>query len=117
MRIVNNRQVTVRLFPVHISNITPIKHSHAQPRSIPNLVNYFLQNVSMSNIRMLFCHIQVAPFAHEKIGYMGIYFPRNFITTAEHVVVVEAVKYLIIISLFQEANIFGVLTYGPRLQK
>ena len=28
------------------------------------------------------------------IRYMGIYFPRNFITTAKHVVVVEAIKYL-----------------------
>ena len=41
---------------------------------------------------------------------------------AEHVVMVEAIKYLIIIiiSLFQEANIFGTnvsLTYGPRLQR
>ena len=25
---------------------------------------------------------------------MGIYFPRNFITTAKHVVAVEAIKYL-----------------------
>ena len=44
---------------------------------------------------MLFCHIKVAPFAHEKIRYMGIYFPRNFITTAKHVVMVEAIKCLI----------------------
>ena len=43
---------------------------------------------------MLFCHIQVAPFAHEKIRYMGIYFHRNFITTAKYVVIVEAIKYL-----------------------
>ena len=28
------------------------------------------------------------------IRYMGIDFPRNFITTAKHVVVVEAIKYL-----------------------
>ena len=43
---------------------------------------------------MLFCHIKVALFAHEKIRYMGIYFPRNFITTAKHVVMVEAIKCL-----------------------
>ena len=41
---------------------------------------------------MLFCHIKVALFAHEKIRYMGIYFPRNFITMAKHVVMVEAIK-------------------------
>ena len=39
---------------------------------------------------MLFCHISVAPFAHETIRY----FPRNFITMAENVIVVEAIKYL-----------------------
>ena len=43
---------------------------------------------------MLICHISVAPFAHETIRYMGIYFARNFITTAENVIVVEAIKYL-----------------------
>ena len=43
---------------------------------------------------MLFCHIQVAPFAHGKIRYIGIYFLRNYITTAKHVVIVEAIKYL-----------------------
>ena len=43
---------------------------------------------------MLFCHIQVAPFAHEMIRYMDICFPRNFITLAKHVVVTEAIKYL-----------------------
>ena len=43
---------------------------------------------------MLFCHIKVAPFAYETIRYIGIYFPRNFITTAKHGVVVEAIKYL-----------------------
>ena len=36
-----------------------------------------------------------APFAHEKIRYVaGIYFHRNVITTAEHVVMVEAIKHL-----------------------
>ena len=33
-------------------------------------------------------------FANGMIRYMGIDFPRNFITTAKHVVVVEAIKYL-----------------------
>ena len=42
---------------------------------------------------MLFCHIQVSPFAHEKIRYMGIYFHRNFITTGKDVVIVKAIKY------------------------
>ena len=37
---------------------------------------------------MLFCHILVAPFAHENIRYMGILFPRNFTT------IVESIKYL-----------------------
>ena len=36
----------------------------------------------------------VAPFAYETFRYMCIYFPRNVITTAKHVVVVEATKYL-----------------------
>ena len=36
----------------------------------------------------------MAPFTHETIRYMGMYFPRNFITTAKHVVVVEKIKYL-----------------------
>ena len=43
---------------------------------------------------MLFCHIQVAPFAHENIRYMGIYFLRNFIITTKQVLIVEAIKYL-----------------------
>ena len=43
---------------------------------------------------MLFRNIQVASFAHENISYMGVYFPRNFITTAKHVVMVDAIKYL-----------------------
>ena len=43
---------------------------------------------------MLFCHIKVVPFVHEKIRYMGIYVPRNFITTAKQVVMIEAIKYL-----------------------
>ena len=43
---------------------------------------------------MLFCHIYVAPFTHETIRYMGIYFPINFITTVKPVVVAEAIKYL-----------------------
>ena len=73
---------------------TPTNHSHTQPRSTPNLVNYFLRNVFRYNIRMVFCHIKVAPFAHETISYIGIYFPRNFTTTAENVIVVEAIKYL-----------------------
>ena len=38
--------------------------------------------------------MQVAPFAHEKIWYMGIYFHRNFITTAKYVVTVEAITQL-----------------------
>ena len=37
----------------------------------------------------------VAPFAYEKITYMGIYFLRKFITSAKHVVMVETVKYLV----------------------
>ena len=37
--------------------ITPTNHSHTQPRSIPNLARYFLRNVYMQNIRMLFCRI------------------------------------------------------------
>ena len=48
----------------------------------------------MQNIRMLFCHIYTAPFAHERIRHMGIYFPRNLITTAKHVANVEPIKYL-----------------------
>ena len=32
---------------ISCSIITPTNHSHAQPRSKPNLVNYFLQNVLM----------------------------------------------------------------------
>ena len=47
----------------------------------------------MQNIRMLFCHTEVAPYVYETIRSMGI-FPRNFITTAKHVVVVEVIKYL-----------------------
>ena len=47
----------------------------------------------MQNIRMLFCHIQTAPFAHKRIGHMGIYFPRNLITTAKHVVQVALSKF------------------------
>ena len=43
---------------------------------------------------MLFCHTKVAAFALEKIRYMGIYFPGNYITTAKDVVMVEAIKYL-----------------------
>ena len=43
---------------------------------------------------MLFCHIQVAPFAHEKIWYMGLYFPRKVITSAKNVAMVETIKYL-----------------------
>ena len=71
-------------------------HSLAQALSTSNLVNYFLRNMFMYNIRMLFCHVKVALFAHEKIKYMGIYFPRNFITNAKHipVVMVEAIKCL-----------------------
>ena len=38
--------------------------------------------------------MKIAPFALEKIRYMGIYFPGNYITTAKDVVMVEAVKYL-----------------------
>ena len=33
-------------------------------------------------------YIYVAPFPLEKIRYMGIYFPRNSITAAKHVVMV-----------------------------
>ena len=40
------------------------------------------------------CHIQIAPFAHEKIRYMDMYVHRNFMTTAKHVVLVEAIKCL-----------------------
>ena len=43
---------------------------------------------------MLFCHTYIVPFAHERIKHMGIYFPRNFVTTAEHFVMVEPIKYL-----------------------
>ena len=43
---------------------------------------------------MLFCHIYVAPFAHEKIRYMGIYFLGNSITMAKHVFIVESIIYL-----------------------
>ena len=44
---------------------------------------------------MLFCHIYViAPFAHERIKHMVMYFPRNLITAAvKHVVKVEQIKY------------------------
>ena len=35
-----------------------------------------------------------APFAHDNIRYIGIYFSGNFITTAKHVVMVKAIKYL-----------------------
>ena len=42
----------------------------------------------------IFCHIQTAPFAHESVRHMGIYFPRILITTAKHVVKVETIKYL-----------------------
>ena len=42
---------------------------------------------------MLFRNIHVAPLAHEKIRYMGMYFHRNIITTAKYVVMVEAIKY------------------------
>ena len=37
-----------------ISFITPTNHSHAKPLSVPILVNYFLWNVFMENIKMLF---------------------------------------------------------------
>ena len=40
------------------------------------------------------CHIQIAPFAHEKISYMDMYVHWNFMTTAKHVVLVEAIKCL-----------------------
>ena len=43
---------------------------------------------------MLFCHIYAAPYAHEKIRYMGIYFLRNFVTTTKYVLIVEVIKYL-----------------------
>ena len=48
----------------------------------------------MQNIRMLFCHKYTAPFAHEMIRHMGIYFPRNSNTRAKHVAKVEPIKYL-----------------------
>ena len=43
---------------------------------------------------MLFSHIKVALFAHEKIRYMSIYFLRNFITTTKHGLIDEEIKYL-----------------------
>lgn len=42
---------------------------------------------------LLFYHIKAILFADDKIRYMGIYFPRCFITTAKHVLMVEAVEY------------------------
>ena len=36
---------------------TPTNHSHAKPLSTTNLVNYFLWNVFMKNIKMLFCRL------------------------------------------------------------
>ena len=36
----------------------------------------------------------IAPFTHERIKHKGIYFPRNFIMMAEHVVKVKPIKYL-----------------------
>ena len=74
---------------------TPTNHSHAQPRSIPNFESYFLWNVFMQNIRMLFCNIYTVPFAHERIRHMGIYFPRNLITMAKHVAKVEPITYIL----------------------
>ena len=43
---------------------------------------------------MLFCHIQMAPFAHERIRHFSMYFTRNVIITAKHVVTAEQIKYL-----------------------
>ena len=68
---------TIVLVPVHMENFLPRDRHHttenaflqwkkvqgspfitpAKPQSIPNLVNYFLWNVFMSNIKMLFCRI------------------------------------------------------------
>ena len=36
----------------------------------------------------------IAAFTHERIKHMGIYIPRYFITTVEHLVKVEPIKYL-----------------------
>ena len=73
---------------------TPTNHSHAQPRSTPNSVNYFFpKRVYVTYTNAILSHIGCS-FRTLNDRYMGIYFPRNFITTAKHVVVVEAVKYL-----------------------
>ena len=71
----------------------PTNYSHALPRSAPNLVNYFLPNLFMKNIGWLVCHRNIL-FAREKIRYMGIYIPRNFIPKAKHVVMIEAIECL-----------------------
>ena len=72
---------------------------HRQMTHLPNTLMRnrdpeFSELFSLKHIRMLFCHMYIAPFAHERIKHMGIYFPRHFITTAEHVVQVKQIKYL-----------------------
>ena len=43
---------------------------------------------------MLFCRIQIATFAYERIRHMVKYFPRYLITMAKHTVKTEPSKYL-----------------------
>ena len=43
---------------------------------------------------MLFCRLQIASFAYERIRIMVKYFTRYLITTAKHAVKIEPIKYL-----------------------
>ena len=60
----------------------------------PILLNYFLSNVFMQIIRMLFCSICIASFAHERIRHMVMSFSRHSVFTAKNAVNVEPIKYL-----------------------
>ena len=55
----------------------------------------------MKNIKMLFCHIYIGSFAHERIRQIGMYFPRyllgsSILTACIGVIIKNLGKYLTI---------------------
>ena len=52
--------------------------------------HFIAKEIWYEKCKKLFSNITVGVFEHEKIRYMGIYFPRYFITTAEPTVMAEA---------------------------
>lgn len=54
-------------------------------------MNYFLRNIFIcKKYKNAICHMNFAPFVHENIRFMSIYFPRNFFTTPKHLIMLDA---------------------------